>query len=183
MLEDKILLWKIKHGNSDALCRVYDKYKRDMLSLANALLHDFGAAEDVLHDVFVTFAESVDNFKLTGSLKGYLLTCVANLSRDRLRAKKRAPQQINGIDIALSEPTMPDKTVITAEQMQSLRNAITALPYEQREVVLLHLQAGQTFRQIAQLQQASVGTIQSRYRYGLQKLKALMSEVENETHR
>lgn len=179
MLEDSVLVWKIKHGSSDALCRIYEKYKRDMLSLANALLHDLNAAEDVVHDVFVSFVQSADEFKLTGSLKGYLLTCVANLSRDKVRAKKREPQGLNSVDIQASNGCLPIHTVISAEQLYRLKDAIAKLPYEQREVVVLHLQAGRTFRQIAELQEAPVGTIQSRYRYGLEKLRALLnSEVE-----
>ena len=179
MLEDSVLVWKIKHGSSDALCRIYEKYKRDMLSLANALLHDLNAAEDVVHDVFVSFVQSADKFKLTGSLKGYLLTCVANLSRDKVRAKKREPKELNDADIQASNGCLPSQTVISAEQLHRLKDAIATLPYEQREVVVLHLQAGRTFRQIAELQEAPVGTIQSRYRYGLEKLRALLnSEVE-----
>jgi RNA polymerase sigma factor (sigma-70 family) len=184
MLEDKMFLWKIKHGSSDALCRVYEKYKKDMFSLANALLHDHSAAEDVVHDVFVSFVQSVAEFKLTGSLKGYLLTCVANLSRDKVRAKKRSPQSLYDTDLLESNYGTPSQTLITAEQLHRLRDAIVKLPYEQREAVILHLQTGRTFRQIAQLQQASVSTIQSRYRYGLEKLRTLLnSEINNEAHR
>jgi len=179
MLEDKMLLWKMKHGSRDALRSIYEKYKRDMLSLANVLLHDFNAAEDVVHDVFVSFVQSVDEFKLTGSLKGYLLTCVANLSRDRVRAKKRGPKELNNADIQASNCYAPSQSVISAEQLHRIRDAIARLPYEQREVVVLHLQAGRTFKAIAQLQQAPVSTIQSRYRYGLEKLRVLLnSEVE-----
>ena len=92
MLEDKLLVWKFKNGSRDALQRIYEKYKNDLLALAIALSNDKSTAEDVVHDVFVSFVQSVDEFKLTGSLKGYLLTCVANLSRDKVRAKKREPQ-------------------------------------------------------------------------------------------
>ena len=184
MLEDNMLLWKMKHGSSDALCRIYDKYKKDMLSLANALLHDLSGAEDVVHDVFVSFVQSVDNFRLTGSVKGYLLTCVANLSRDRLRARKRSHVGLNETDMAVPDFNEPSQALISAEQLHCLKNAIAKLPYEQKEVVILHLQAGRTFRQIAQLQQASISTVQSRYRYGLEKLRALLdSEVKNETLR
>ena len=179
MLEDKILLWKMKRGSSDALRRIYEKYKRDMLSLANALLHDLSGAEDVVHDVFVSFVQSVGGFKLTGSLKGYLLTCVANLSRDRIRARKRSPVGLNEAAMAVADVNGPSKALISAEQLQCLKNAIAKLPFEQREVVVLHLQAGRTFRQVARLQQAPVSTVQSRYRYGLEKLRALLnSEVE-----
>ncbi len=179
MLEDSMLVWKIKHGDSNALCRIYEKYKRDMLSLANALLHDLNAAEDVVHDVFVAFVQSADEFKLTGSLKGYLLTCVANLSRDKVRAKRREPKELNNADIQASNCCVPSETLISAEQLRRLKDAIAKLPYEQREVVVLHLQGRRTFRQIAELQGTPVSTIQSRYRYGLEKLRALLnSEVE-----
>ena len=179
MLEDKILLWKMKRGSSEALRGIYEKYKRDMLSLANALLHDLSGAEDVVHDVFVSFVQSVGGFKLTGSLKGYLLKCVANLSRDRIRARKRSPVGLNEAAMAAADVNGPSKAVISAEQLQCLKNAIAKLPFEQREVVVLHLQAGRTFRQVARLQQAPVSTVQSRYRYGLEKLRALLnSEVE-----
>ena len=179
MLEDKMLLWKMKRGSSDALRSIYEKYKRDMLSLAHAFLHDINAAEDVVHDVFVAFVQSVDRFKLTGSLKGYLLTCVANRSRDRIRARKRSPVSLNENAAIVPDYRVPSQAVISAEQLQRLENATAELPYEQREVVILHLQAGRTFRQIAQLQQASIGTVQSRYRYGLEKLRTLLkSEVE-----
>ena len=57
-------------------------------------------------------------------------------------------------------------------------DALAELPYEQREVILLHLHSGLTFREIAASQKMSINTVQSRYRYGLQKLKSeLNSEV------
>ena len=179
MIEDKILLWKMKHGSSDALSRIYEKYKSDLFSLANSLLHDLNAAEDVVHDVFVSFVKSADEFQLTGSLKGYLLTCVANLSRDRVRARKRAPIGMNKIDMTIPDYKMPSQALISAEELLCLREAIAKIPYEQREVVILHLQGRRTFRQIAELQDIGISTIQSRYRYGLEKLRSLLDgEVE-----
>lgn len=179
MLEDKMLLWKMKRGSSEALCRIYEKYKGDLFALAKALLHDINAAEDVVHDVFVAFAESANDFRLTGSLKGYLLTCVANLSRDRVRAKKRGPQRLGEADIRACDDGIPSQAVISTEELHRLRDAIARLPYEQREVVILHLQGRRTFKEIAKIQQAPTSTIQSRYRYGLEKLRALLnSEVE-----
>jgi RNA polymerase sigma-70 factor (ECF subfamily) len=179
MIEDKILLWKMKHGSSDALSRIYEKYKSDLFSLANSLLHDLNAAEDVVHDVFVTFVKSVDEFQLTGSLKGYLLTCVANLSRDRVRARKRYPIGMSKTDMVIPDYKIPSQALISAEELHCLREAIAKIPYEQREVVILHLQGRRTFRQIAESQGISVSTVQSRYRYGLEKLRSLLDgEVE-----
>ncbi|MHC4586338.1 MAG: RNA polymerase sigma factor, partial [Planctomycetota bacterium] len=64
-MEDKQLVLKCKRGSSDALERIYQKYKADLLILAMALLNDNSAAEDVLHDVFVTFVQSLEKFQLT----------------------------------------------------------------------------------------------------------------------
>ncbi len=150
-----------------------------MLTLAVSLLNDIGTAEDVVHDVFVSFAQSAEKLRLNGNLKGYLTTCVANLARDRIRAKRR---QAIGLDKA--EPTILDlnnplHSLIGDEQLKRLSDAMAQLPYEQREVITLHLQGEITFKAIAKSQNISINTIQSRYRYGLDKLRSLLdSEVE-----
>ena len=58
MIEDRLLLWRFKNGNENALCRVYEKYRTCLLKLASALSNDRDLAEDVVQDVFVSFAQS-----------------------------------------------------------------------------------------------------------------------------
>ncbi len=53
MLEEKLLIWKFKRGNPDAVCRIYERYRDDLLRLAAALLNENHEAEDVVHDVFI----------------------------------------------------------------------------------------------------------------------------------
>ena len=149
MLEDKLLVMKCRRGSKDAMCRIYMKYKDYLLTLARGLLGEYAEAEDVVHDVFVSFVKSADQFQLTGSLKGYLLTCVANLSRDRVRARKRSPIGMNKTDMAIPDYKVPSQALISSEELHRLREAIAKIPYEQREVVILHLQGKRTFRQIA----------------------------------
>jgi RNA polymerase sigma factor (sigma-70 family) len=63
--------------------------------------------------------------------------------------------------------------------MQRLSEAMRELPPEQQEVVTLRFEAGMGFEQIARIQNASINTVQGRYRYGMEKLRALLnSEVE-----
>ncbi len=87
MVEDKILVWKFNRGSEDALRRIYEKYKNDLLGLAITLSRDRSLAEDVVHDVFVSFGGTVGSFHLSGTMKGYLSTCVANSARDRNRLR------------------------------------------------------------------------------------------------
>lgn len=179
MSEDKLLISKVKCGSKDALCRIYEKYEDDLLTLAINLLNDVSTAEDVVHDVFAQFTRYIDEFHLTGSLKSYLAVCVTNLARDRVRKKQRQKTvALNETEVIISDVKEPVQLAIFNEELQKLAHAIEQLAYEQREVIILHLQSGMTFRQIAKSQSASINTIKSRYRYGLDKLRSLLnSEV------
>lgn len=175
-MEDILLVIRCKRGSKEALSRIYEKYKRDLLLLAVALLNDAGSAEDVVHDVFVRFVEDLRDFRLTGSLKGYLLTCVANSARNRNRAASvRAGIATNPLEPSNSGSDNPSVAVVCNEQLQQLSAAMAQLPYEQREVVLLHTHGAMTFDTIARSQGISVNTAKSRYRYGLDKLRLILN--------
>lgn len=172
MIEDRLLVWRFNRGDTAALCRIYEKYRDGLLKVAAALLHDKSGVEDVLHDVFVEFAQSTGRFQLRGSLKGYLAICVANRARDRNRTSRR--RSAVPLDEAQREPTNsvgPEEAVMTGELAQKVNVALAQLPDEQRETIVLHLQSKLRFREIARLQGISVNTAQSRYRYALDKLR------------
>jgi RNA polymerase sigma factor (sigma-70 family) len=177
-MEDKLLVLRCKRGSSDALRRIYEKYKRDLLILAVALSNDASAAEDVVHDVFVRFVQTLEKFQLTGSLKGYLATCVANCARNTNKAKHRQNVGLDEAQAVSLDPKNPHQSVVCNEELQQLSLAVGELPYEQREVIMLHLQCGLSFRGIAKLGDVSVNTVKSRYRYGLDKLRTFFGETE-----
>ena len=180
MLEDQVLIWKFRRGSRDALCRIYGKYRNDLLRLAAALSNDVSEAEDIAHDVFLSFAQSGRTLKLSGNLRSYLLTCVANRARNGNRARQR--RKTVGLDEAervVSDAKRPDQWMIGSEELKRWSDILARLPFEQREVVVLHLRAGMRFRQIAKLQGLSVNTVKGRYRYGLDKLRSILNgEVE-----
>lgn len=174
MLEDKLLVWKLKRGSSNALRVIYEKYKNDLLALAIALSNDKAGAEDIVHEVFVAFAQLADKFQLRENLKSYLSTAVANRVRNLSRKKVKLTLDLDGIKIAAGDSDQPERLVMSREQSQKIGCALAGLPYEQREVVILHLQSGLKFQDIANAQEVSVNTIQSRYRYGLKKLRLIL---------
>ncbi|MBA7491360.1 ECF RNA polymerase sigma factor RpoE [subsurface metagenome] len=174
MLKDKLLVRKLKHGSSDALCRIYEKYKNDMLALAISLSNDKGDAEDAVHDVFVSFAQFAKKLQLRGSLRSYLLTSVTNRVRNMNRAKQNQTAWPDDVATIRSNINRPDQSVISAEESQRINHALARLPYEQREVIILHVQSDMTFKGIANSLGVSVNTIQSRYRYGLDKLRSML---------
>jgi RNA polymerase sigma-70 factor (ECF subfamily) len=179
MLEDKLLVLKCRRGSRDAMRRIYEKYKDYLLTLAKGLSNEQQAAEDVVHDVFVSFARSARQFQLTGSLKGYLATCVSNRVRDKIRAQTRKDQALESTNPAISDTVNPEQCLIEEEELMRLRKALNQIPYEQREAVMLHLKGNMKFREIAKLQGVSISTIHGRYRYGLDKLRSMLnSELE-----
>ena len=179
-MEDKLLIWKLNHGSKDALCRVYEKYRDDLVRIAAGLLNDVGAAEDVVQDVFLTLVGSADKYEIRKNLKGYLTTCVANKVRNLSRTKyAQEPVSLDDVKPAVSDSKAPDQCVLCNEEFQHLYKAMTQLPYEQKEAVILHIQGKMKFREIAQLQGTSIKTTLSRYSYGLDKLRSILdSEVE-----
>jgi len=121
MIEDKLLIWKFKRGSSDALCRIYEKYKDNLLRLASALLNDTAATEDIVHDCFVNFAQSSQRLKTSGNLKSYLAASVANRARNWSRARKR--REATGLDEVepiVSSSKRPEQWIIYNEQLKQL---------------------------------------------------------------
>jgi len=168
-------VWRFNRGDSAALCRIYEKYRAPLLKVAAVLLHDRSGAEDVVHDVFVDFAQTTGQFRLQGSLKGYLSICVANRARDRNRTtQRRSTMGLDGIDVPSAGSDGPERSAVTRELASRLEAALDLLPEEQKEIIVLHLQSRLPFREIARLRAISINTAMSRYRYGREKIRSAL---------
>jgi RNA polymerase sigma factor (sigma-70 family) len=178
LMVDRLLVMRRRQASSDALRRIYEKYRNSLLISAIALSHDVNVAEDAVHDVFVAFARNFANFKLTGSLKAYLSTCVANRVRDLMRKRRSQALSLEQTRSAPLDSSEPTQLVVCNEQLQLLSSALAQLPYEQREVIVLHIHGQMRFRIIAKSLGISVNTVKGRYRYGIRKLRStLNSEI------
>jgi len=179
MIEDRLLIWKCKQGNRAAFRRIYEKYEGDLRTMAANLLDDKTAAEDVVHDVFISLLRVADRFELRSSLAGYLKTSVANRARDYRRKKRPQTVAANDAEQVTSNCSGPVHLVIQSELSQQLDSAMSRLPYEQREAIILYLHGRMKFKTIAELQKVSIKTAHTRYRAGLDGLKSMLnSELE-----
>ena len=177
LIVDKLLVTRCKRGRRDALRRIYEKYRDDLLVLAIALSHDVSLSEDAVHDVFIAFAQNIASFRLTGSLRAYLARCVANRIRDlmrtkRSRAKAPSPEQACSMEQDMNDPS---RLVVCNEELGLLSSALAELPYEQREVITLRIYGQMRFRVIAKSMGISVNTVKGRYRYGIQKMRSILN--------
>jgi RNA polymerase sigma factor (sigma-70 family) len=173
---DSKLVERLYQGDCDALRLIYETHKHDLLRIGTCMLANQTDAEDCLHDVFVSLAANSARVRPDGNLKGYLITAMANRSRDRLRKLKRGHQAVNRVtrtDCEFAAPAMDPAAGMVAEEADNrLYRAIADLPIEQRTVITLRLHGDLTFEQIAQMENVSSNTIRSRYRYGLEKLRS-----------
>lgn len=168
--DDHALVEKCRLGSGPALGEIYRRYKQDSFLLALSLLGDTHKAEDAIQDVFLRFAQNIRRFRLTGSLRGYLLVCVANRARNHFRDDQRH-QRAESCRRMADDIDEPQQRVVGNEQMAQLGQAMSHLSYEQREVVLLHTHGQMTFAAIAETLDISTNTAKSRYRYGIQNLR------------
>lgn len=176
MLDDLRLVVQLNGGSKDALRRIYLRYRQELFTMAVSLVGDCHLAEDCLQDVFVRLAESAGTLSIRTNLKAYLASAVVNRARDCLRRDRREVDcPVDEMDLATHQ-TGPDGEMARSEQAQQLLEAVGRLPLGQREVFVLHVQGRMTFRQIARMQEVSIRTVHSRYRYAIEKLRQIISE-------
>ena len=180
VMEDKLLIWKLKRGSREALRRIYDKYHSDLLKFAVVLTGNLDTAEDVVQEVFVNFVQISKRLELHGSLKSYLITSVLNGVRNlRRKANRHKTEALDETEQLISITKQPDQWAVLSEQLEHLSVAMTNLPYEQKEVIALRMEADMPLNKIAKLQKTSISTVNARYRYGIEKLRSLLnSEVK-----
>jgi RNA polymerase sigma-70 factor (ECF subfamily) len=158
--------------SDDALTAVFRRVGPAMFRQALAVLGERAAAEDVVQEAFLRTWRRRERLRDPAELDGYLVQAARNLALDQLRWRARhelAPEQVE-------EPLVVPKTEDAAADAERLSRALHRLPVEQREVVLLHLVEGRTFPEVAARTGAPLGTVHSRYRYALARLRELLQE-------
>ena len=112
--------------------------------------------------------------RLRGSLRGYLAAAVANRARDFIRRQARQSAALADVP-GVAVEALPEGAAIDCEEHERLHLALLQLPYEQREAITLHLHGELTFREIACEQGVSINTALSRYRYGIERMRSILT--------
>jgi RNA polymerase sigma-70 factor (ECF subfamily) len=170
-----LLAGRHREQGTDALCRIYDKYRDGLLVLAIALSHDVHMAEDAAHDVFMSFAQSFADREFQGNLRAYLSTCVANRVRDLMHKERGRARAAEPDTPEPADTQEPSRRIICNEELRLLSAALAELPEEQREVIVLHIHGQMRFTGIAKSPGVSVNTVKGRYRYGIRRLRSILN--------
>jgi len=175
MLEDSRLLELVNNGDKDGLNQIYAKYKNELLTIARSLLPDIHTAEDCLHNVIVKFVSSNSSSHIH-NLRSYLIKSVVNQAKDQLKkTKKQSDCRVETLDYD-SNSIAPSMRMIEIEESNKVFEALAKLPNEQREVIVMHIHGEMKFKEIADFQCVSTNTVQSRYAYGIEKLRTFLGK-------
>jgi RNA polymerase sigma-70 factor (ECF subfamily) len=154
-------------GEADAFARLYDRFAPALFRTAWGLLGSAEEAEDAVQDVFVSLLKAQP--AAVADLRAYLFAALrhaAGKRRTRQRPAEPLPAELPGPP----GPPSPD---------EDLERALRRLPAEQREAVVLKVDGGLTFAELAAVLGISPNTAASRYRYALAKLRDLMERPES----
>lgn len=177
---DQQLMVLIIEQDVAAYKTLYERYKRSVLGLSYKILHDRAAAEEVMQETFWRIWKNAASFDTQrGSLPNWMFGIARNLSIDIVRRgqkiKMQALPDLHHENVESSPYYRDDHNVADAATMilqhEQVHIAMTSLPDEQREVVEWIYFQGKTRRQIAQEQDIPFGTINTRARLALDKLK------------
>jgi RNA polymerase sigma factor (sigma-70 family) len=175
MRSDRELIDRYRAGDEDAFGEFYERHRRPLYALLLAYVRRRETAEELLQETFFAFLRGLDRLDGSVGLRPLLARTARNLAIDRLRRERcgeraLAARAADPIFRPASGP--PGAAVDEADRMGAL---LHGLPEEQREAVVLKALLGMTFREAAEVTGAPEATVASRYRYGIEKLRAALA--------
>lgn len=177
--EDNELLARVGRGDEDGLSLLYDRYARVVYSLVLRIVQNRQVAEELTQEVFVRIWQQAGTFqKERGRFASWVFGIAHNLAIDEIRRRKARPQQVyddpvaarSMLDTADGTPA-PEDLALSGIRREYVIEALAQLPDNQREVLELSYFGGLTQSQIAARQGEALGTIKTRTRLGLQRLR------------
>jgi len=160
-------------GDAGAFDLIWDEYGRTLFGLMLSILGSHHDAEEALQEVFVRIARNKDRVAGAGNIAGYIYMIARNEGLSFRKKNRRLPVSSDPADFwlvpAKSEEKFNDEALLIAD-------ALGRLPEEQRTVIIMKVYRDMTFQEIAAALELSLNTAASRYRYGVDKLRELLSE-------
>ncbi|HEY0099046.1 MAG TPA: sigma-70 family RNA polymerase sigma factor [Pyrinomonadaceae bacterium] len=175
---DTELLHAVARGDESALAALYDRYNSILLGLLLRILHSRVEAEDVLQEVFIQIWQRAANFdEARGRGFTWMVTLARSRAIDRLRSLQ-SRQRADDTALRDAPEAVGDASddAYHAEQREIVRGALAQIPEEQRRALLLAYFEGLTQSEIAARLGQPLGTVKTRMRSGMSKLRELLDE-------
>ncbi|HTU83358.1 MAG TPA: sigma-70 family RNA polymerase sigma factor [Candidatus Acidoferrales bacterium] len=171
-----MLMARVREQDARAFETLYDDYHRLVYGIALRMLGQAAAAEDVTQTVFLKLWNAPELFR-GGNFTAWLVCVTRNRALDVLRSRSSRPEA--ELPETLPETEAMEDTAFARIDAERVRSALAALPPEQREPIELGFFGGVTHEEIARRSGTPLGTVKTRIRSGLRKLRALLDEAVN----
>jgi RNA polymerase sigma-70 factor (ECF subfamily) len=175
--EDGDLAAALRRREPLAMEVLYDRLSRQAFGLAYRIMGDGPSAEDVVQEAFLTVWRQADRIDAArGKLSSFVLTLVHNKAIDALRARSgRVARQVS-VDVADIEKEGADvsERVLQSVSRDEVREALAAVPEDQRRAIEMAYYQGLTHVEIAEALDLPLGTVKSRLRLGLEKMRVVL---------
>lgn len=172
------LMRRVGAGDHDAVAELYDATSHLVFGLALRILGERGLAEDAVAEVYAQVWRQATGFDPSrGSAVSWLLTLTRSRAIDlvRARGRERATEPLEAAAEVLSPTPDPETTTVTAERHRLVRAALASLSAEQRELIELAYFSGLSHSEIAARLEQPLGTVKTRIRAGMTRLRDLLS--------
>ena len=177
-LEDATLLGRVAAGDEAALEVVYQRYGGSCYRLARRILGESHLAEDVVQQVFLALWQGSGYDPARGAVSTWLLSVTHHKAVDMLRRESGRRKRLAGDQELIEtqiEVSGPADQVWATLRAERTREAVRALPAEQREVLLLAYYGGYTQREIADMTGLPLGTVKSRTLHAMRRMRARLA--------
>ena len=168
-------------GDQQALASLYDSTSRAIYGLLLRILSDAGAAEEVLLDVYAQVWRQADGYsERRGSPLAWLVTIARSRAIDRLRRSRQERELSAPLEAASQRAAggaSAEDEAAAGETRAAVRAALHALPPEQREVIELAYYSGMSHSEIAAARGLPLGTVKTRTRLGMARLRETLKAV------
>jgi len=176
---DAELIALLREKPSAGVAALYDRYGRLVYAVALRIVRDHGAAEEITQDVFLRCWRAIDRYRPEqGSLAAWLLSIAHNRAIDELRSRRGRELRRTSVE-DIPEPVVLDPGFDAALLRGDVRRALEGLPDNQREVVELIYWSGLTRREIAERLQLPLGTVHTRLRLAMDKLRQALGRLSD----
>ncbi|WP_377478308.1 MAG: sigma-70 family RNA polymerase sigma factor [Microcoleus anatoxicus] len=180
--DESLLLVQIAQKDQTALAKLYDRYGRASYALAYKILGSVEEAEEVVLDVFSQIWQKASSYDVSRSrVDTWLFLLTRSRSLDRLRVLQRnfrtVVASLENAKVPIYPMAEPMADAILEERSEQVKAALEALPPEQRQAIELAYYQGLTCAAIATKTGIPVGTIKTRIRLGISKLRQALSEI------
>lgn len=179
MVSDEQLICRMSDGDGTALAEFYDQYAPQVLGLLVRMLPTRSDADDVLQEVFWQLWNSAGRYDAgRGSPKGWLFMMARSRALDSLRRLKTNFVASEAPDVPIWNP--PTSDLERLESSEQVRQALSELTDEQRQAINLSFYGGLTHQEIAEHLELPLGTVKTRIRLGMKRLRGLLDDAASD---